>query len=409
MKFPKKLFAITIMTSVLLLQYNGILFADDLLSPTYKMLDPTVNSSDNIGSSSTYTARVSVGDFGTNPQLTSASYKLNGNQINEFNANVPKISCLENSTDGSSACTTASSFINTGGMIRACGSPGCYDRARLEISPESNPVDTLYAIQISTDPSFGTFMYISGTTNQPISADTRTITDYKTKTDWESIDLNIQGLNPNTPYYFRVTALHGDLSESSPSPIVPLTTSQIALSQDLIFADINETIMPTPENNINFQLPAGLVTKAGTLIWINSNSNVFPGISVYTKGTHGGLFDGAIVEIPSASVDLTTELAGFGLQLYQSSQWYDSGDTGGHGQGSLGVLTAENAYIQDYNGATENIGIIPQEPTLEKVLSTTAPVYHGKAGLYIVAKAALGTLYRTSISENITIVTTANY
>jgi hypothetical protein len=408
MKFSKQLITTLLLTTLVFSQYSNFIFAVDLLSPNYKMLEPNVNSGSAIGQSATYSSKIVLGDIASNPQLTSSTYKMNGNQINGFTAEIPTVGCFEGSTSGSSTCSSGPSYISSGGMVRVCGNPGCYDRARFEIDGQGNPSDTLYSVQISEDINFTTFQYISGTTNLPIAATSRTMADFLTETVWETPIFNVLGLKPNTQYYLRFTALHGDLTESAPGPASTITTSTTAIALNLNFADETES-NPISGSNINFALPSGITSKAPQLIWTDMSSNLFPGVSVYVKGAHGGLYDGLITAIPSSSTDLGTASEGFGLQAYTSSQWYDTGNTGGHGEGNLGSIIIENAYQKTYGGATENVGIIPQTPTLQKVFSTTTPVVNGKTGLYIVAKSNATKMYQTSMSEDITIVVTANY
>jgi hypothetical protein len=402
----QKLFIISL-TLTIFLNIFQFANAQELISPTYKMMDPTISNSNSLGSSSTYSNYISIGAYASDPQLFSPTYQLNGDELNDFIANIPNIACLENNTSGSSDCTSGSAFLS-GGLIRVCSAPGCYDRGRIEISAEGNPADTLYSIQISTDSNFATFQYISGTTNLPIAPGSRTMSDFKTKAAWESSDLNVLGLLPNTQYYFRITAMHGDLSESAPSPIGTLTTSEIAINFSLNLADEDENNPLVDQANLQFSVVPGLVSKSDSLFWLNSTSNVTSGISLYTNGLYGGLSDGTLVVIPSVNDDLNNLEIGFGLQYFESSQWYDPTDTAGNGAGTLGAIVVENNYIKNHDGATERVGMIPLGPTLQKVLSTTSPVYNGKAGLYIVAKTKLSTQVG-QISETITLITTANY
>src|SRR5690606_23504568 len=99
-----------------------------------------------------------------------------------------------------------------GGMIGVCSEPGCYDRAKFEISND-NPQNTRYAIQIATNPEFTNgVQYISGSNRFPKS--TLTINDFLYKCEWEGITdsnycvssnityqkYNIIGLTPDTLY-----------------------------------------------------------------------------------------------------------------------------------------------------------------------------------------------------------------
>ena len=76
---------------------------------------------------------------------------------------------------------------------------GCYNRARFEIDQRSNPKDTLFGIEISTDNFANDIKCISGATFAPKSENCN-INDFRTKEYWETPDFNIRNLDQSTTY-----------------------------------------------------------------------------------------------------------------------------------------------------------------------------------------------------------------
>ena len=383
----------------------GQVYAQDMNSSNYKLIDVTIDSGggQTTSLSNSYQLLGSIGDFSSDPRFSSPSYKLKGGIGELFMANVPLITCFETTTDGTSQCLSAPSYIKTGGMTKVCGPTGCYDRARVEIDPQLNPSDTLYGLQISTTSDFTSNVWgISGSSFMPIAMNSRTINDYLTQTDWDTPTFNVIGLAPNTNYWIRATALHGDFTESDPGPTQTAKTSVPYLYMDIDIADTTGSPASNAPYKLNMTLAPGLVKKADKLIWVNSGTNLRGGEALFEYGLNGGLKKNSNM-ISSSTTDLTTAQTGFGLQHYSVSQQYDTGNGG-----ELSTLSVVSQLNKTYNGATENVVQIPQTPTIQKAYDSTGPISNGKSAMYVMGKASASTP-ADSYSETITFVLVANY
>lgn len=371
--------------------YPSTVLANTLESTDYMINGATINSGAEVTDSggSGYLLHSSIGDFSGDPRLNSASYSLKNGVPNTFTANVPLITCFETVTDGTSDCIDAPAYLVADGMVTICGYDGCYDKARIEIDPQNNPSDTLYGIQISTDNFVSDIRVIDWTTRAPISFGSRTIDDYKTENEWEDYDdsystswtnsYNVQGLDPDQIYYVRVTALHGDFTESEASPILNSTTSLPSLSLDL---DIDTTAGVATENSspytVALSLTAGNVITSNNLVWIDINSNASQGITLAQRGVYGGLFSPGYT-IDSATANLTAASEGFGLQSYTATEQFVSP------AGELSSLSVET----DYSGTSQFVGEI--STSLLDVYTSGGPIYGGRASMYVKAKSSITT------------------
>ena len=221
-KIPVNLFVIFL---TLLFTSTNVLFAQQLLEgQNYKIVVPSITPGGDllVDENSDYKMITKLGETFSDPRLYSDLYRANPDHL-LFEPNIPEVSCFETSSNGSSECETGPDFLNEGGMVKVCGPGGCYDRARFEIDTKENPLDTLYGVQISTDDFEEDIRYIDGTTFSPKNS--KNIDDYKNIRDWEENAINIFGLEADTEYFLRITALNGDLTESNPSESVSATTS----------------------------------------------------------------------------------------------------------------------------------------------------------------------------------------
>lgn len=382
----------TIIVIVTLATQTTPALAEDVSSTNFKLLDVSITSGGDVSNATNYDSYTSLGDFSSDIPTDSTSYRLKGGTVKNFEPNVPKIACFETTTDGSSSCTTGPSYLNTGGMVRVCGPNGCYNRARFEIDAQSNPTDTVYGIQVATVSDFSSYKYISGTTGALIAPLTRTISDYKTKTSWESTSINLTGLKPNQQYWIRATALQGDFTETEPGPSATATTALPTISFDIDIANTSGAPASDPPHRVSFTLPLGMVRRANNLIWLNVNTNSTGGIELNTKGLNGGLLKTPSI-ITSATANLAVASKGFGLQQYSSSQLYQNGS----GNGELGTFTVAS----NYNQGGDNVGIVPQTPTNALIYSSTAPLHTAKAGVYVMGKSDTSIIAGT-YSETIT-------
>jgi len=414
----------SILITIALISQNVFLplpvFSADLTSDDYKILDATISSGSDIIQSTDYNMLSTLGDFSSNPRLSSTSYTLKSGTSEIFTANVPIISCFETSNDRTYGCTTSTalpSYIRDGGMERVCGPTGCYDKGHFEIDPQDNPGDTLFGIQVSTTADFSSDVYIvDGVTYYIEPYTIRTLEDYKGSvyatnstcagplTCWENKVFNIQGLIPNTTYYIRATALHGDFTESEPGPSKSSTTAIPVLLLDLDIDDTSGTAETSPSHEIELDLVPNEIVKGDDLIWLDAGTNHEEVFIISQRGEHGSLYLSHSSQIASATRDLassgTTE--GFGLQHYLLTQLYQNGG----GQGELGSITVNPLYTRTYSGRAENVGLI--DTTLNTIYEATAPIHTGSMSMYVAAKASTATT-PGDYEETLTFIMTANY
>jgi hypothetical protein len=306
---------------------KSIVFAANLDSPNYRLVNPELQSAAGEASSINYKALFMAGSEGVSyGKVSSALYGIGSGQAYTFMANVPKISCFETSTNnGTTQCTELPN-----GMTAICGNPGCYDRAILQIDTQNNPTDTLYLIEVSPD-NFVTNYVVSGVTRTLKSYTSKSSADYLTKVQWEAApwqQVTILGLKPNTQYSARVRALHGNYTESSTGPTVIATTAVTSASLDLdIATDFNT------ENNPPYSINLGnLAPEVGKIlgtpqIKIDFSTNAQQGATIFVSDSFSGLKSSSTnYLLTSSSEDLATSVSGdgFGLQAFDKTQASES-------------------------------------------------------------------------------------
>jgi len=391
---------------VFFLTSTTAIFSQQMLQgDKYKVVIPNLSPGGDflINEDDTYEMLVNLGQGFSDPTLYSDLYKLTAGDV-FFEPFIPKVACFETTTNGTSDCETGPEFLNENGMVRVCGPTGCYDRARFEIDPNDNPTDTLYGIQVSTDNFAEDIKYLDGVTY--MLKDSKTIDDYKTKTDWENNVFNILGLQSQTQYFLRITALYGDLTESAPSEMAQTTTSIGSMEFRVgVGYENGENINYNPPYEIHFDeafkiIRGANVRSSDRLIWTLINSNSINGITIVQKGEYGGLHNSEVEEegytIESLSGDLDLEEEGIGLKNSTISQLYNNGD------GSLGSITVEEEYDTEEN----NVGII--DTIFKKTYQSDGPIHTGQTSLQIKTKAAL-TTPEGEYAEDITFVLIAKY
>jgi hypothetical protein len=387
------------------------LSAEELESTNYKIRGAVIDSAGEPLDSTNYSAVTTVGEFAVDIRNNSTNYQIRPGSVETFIANTPKISCLEATTDGSSQCTTGPTYLNSNGMVRVCGPSGCYDRARVEIDTQNNPSDTLYAIQISTDNFSTDIRYIDGVTNEPKPQANKDLNDYRSKSDWESISANIQGLRSNTEYSVRVTALQGDFTESSPSPTQTVTTAHAIVTADIDIADESGSTTETaPPYQTGFTggdglFQGGTVRIAPELIWLDSGTNAVNGLAMVHEGVNGSLYSSSTTgSIPSGNLDLRSTTEGFGIQHYDYSGTgdYELYETGS-GNGELAEILVES----DYNGSDDTVGEVAT--SFLRSLNSHGPIHSGRSAFYVKARASSSTPAATDYQEEITFVIVGRY
>lgn len=392
-----------ILPTLLLCFSSTLIFATEIGSSNYKIVGATTKGG---GIAETtdgdYASLLTIGYISNNPRNYSSSYALNNGPENGFIANVPSIACFETTTDGYSNCTTGPSALITGGMTAICGAGGCYNKGRFEITENSNPSDALYSIQISEDNFASDIRYIDGSTYTPETISTHNLSDYKTKTDWETETFNIQGLEASTQYYIRITALHGNFSESDFSQISNATTAVGTLTFDIDIADTTglaaETSAPY---SISFTGSTELIggsapITATNLIWIDSESNSEGGFAIITRGKNGGLYSPTTSQsITSATANLDSVIDGFGIQNYYID--YDDSNS------ELGSISA----MTDYSGSGNSVGIISTSST--KIYEADGPVIDGRMALKVIARPGTSKTAASDYQEEIFVLFVPRY
>lgn len=265
--------------------------------------------------------------------------------------------------------------------------------------PTTNPSDTLYAVEISTDNFVSDIRYIDGSTNEPKSD--LTLNDFRTKTAWETDTFNILGLQGSTEYDLRIIALHGDFTQTEEGPPASATTGQASCSFDIDIADESGTTAETdPPFNITFTGDNALLAGAGTvvadnLVWMDAETNGPGGFAIVQRGQNGGLYSPTLAaQINSVTGDLDALSEGFGLQSYYIDHATGTG---------LGTITAEI----NYSGSVSNVGIVDTD--WNKVYDSSGPTVTGRMALYVMARAGSDKQGATDYQESITFILVPRY
>jgi len=348
--------------------------AEEVSSPSYIIKGLTVGEGGNGNQSSTsYGLLANFSGNLNDVRFSSTSYKIGVGEGFVLMANVPTISCFETTSAGSTSCID--SKVNPGGMVKICGDGGCYNRARFEINSQLNPSDTLYSAQLTTDPTWATYNYIDGTNFTIETISTHDLNDYQTKATWEGTasGFNLFGLASNTTYYLRLTALHGDFTESGTSPAVSALTGQPQISFDI---DIAPTSGSGTETNSPYIINMGslsvdTITTATDLVWLDLGTNLSGGVKVFVRDQYSGLYSASKSYTLTSTTNDLTSLSGYGLKQNSVTQTY------------LGpmVVTAK------YDGFGNNVGSIANNIYSEMIYNTSgSPVYQGRMSLFVKAK-----------------------
>lgn len=370
---------------IVLLNGNFIL-AQDLNSTNYTLIAPSIDSiSDNTNSTnfSLMSNSSPVDDYIT----SSTNFTAKGGTIEFIEARVPTLICFETSTNsGTTSCT---GIPGADGMRGVCSTPGCYDRAKIEINTQGNPDDVKYAIQIATNATFTAgVQYISGTTRFP--KNTLALSDFLYKCEWEGTTYltycaspnttyqkyNVLGLQPGTLYYLRIAALKGATSaaqftQSDWSPSLNTSTQNTTLSIDIDIAPNTSTSTAPPyiltATNI---VPETTYTSLDYLV-IKTSSNALNGITIGTSVPATNLVN--VISgstIPSFSGDLDSTTNGFGLRNISSTNAQTN-------SGHLGEVTVSTTPI-DYTdtGAVNRVGGVSTSFT-RLFSSNSLPLFNG--------------------------------
>lgn len=379
---------------ICLLSFNlGAIQAQSQLdSNNYRILDPNVDSGGGAGDSTNYSLLTSTGVAGADERLESTSYALGVGFPNGIQANVPLVRCAESDTvSGNSTCLA---LPNANGAQGECGEPGCYDRIKLELDPQGNPIDTLYLVKI-VDQLTSTTYFLQSDHTLATSYD---IADYMTICELEGRDsnnsacddagdaawdaslqsTNVYNLASGRSYTVSARALSGDFTETQFSPEVAVATELPALVLDLDIGTTSAASTTSPYSVSLGVLSTAAATTATNQIWLDLGTNAVNGLNTYIRGANGALQSGTNT-IPSENEDLATDSnnnGGFGLK------------TGSYTQSSLGPLQASANYL---TSGSDEVGSLTTINKLAFFTNTTGanlgPLTAGRAGMAVKARA----------------------
>ncbi len=379
-----------------------LLAYEELDSTNFKMVGVTTSGGGGVLESANYSLLSEIGRITADPRNYSTNYRMNQDPSVAFVAAQPTVQCFETDTDGTTACTSGPSELLTGGMVAICGGNGCYDKARFEIEPYTNPSDTLYMVQLSEDNFVSDTRCVDGSTFYPKTLTNCDINDFRTESYWETEDFNIKGLDSGTTYYIRISALHGDFTQSDNSIVANATTSTAYIFFDIdIATSSGYTAETSPPYTVSFSgnetlIPGASAVTATSLIWLDVDSSSSGGMAVIQSGENGGLYSTTTTEtITSTNLDLDASGAeGFGLQSYYID--YEA-------SGYLGKITATSNYA----GSGNIVGEVSTEA--KKIYDGDGPINTGRMGIYLKARADSARSSATDYSELINFVLVPRY
>ena len=348
-----------------------------LSSTSYKILNPSVTSGGGVSTSTGYALLSAAGQVGADTRLESTNYRMRSGFPHTFQAHVPKIACFETTTNGGS--TNCLNIPGAAGMIGVCGENGCYDRAKLEIDDQNNPIDTLFLVALSDD-SWTTTYYLQSDHSISTSYD---INDYMTQCELEGRDsddsncddsgdgnwdeglqrYNVLSINPNSTYLIQVRAVHGDFTETQYSTTGTATTTVPSISLDLdVAATDSETAYP-------YSIDLGVLgnttpTTATDSIWIDIGTNAINGVNVNVRDLNAGLSFASDL-IPSETEDMNNDDGdgGYGLKATGTGQTslgplMSNSTFNTTGANEVGAMTTSNTQIFYTNTVGSNFGQI---------------------------------------------------
>jgi hypothetical protein len=315
-------------------------------------------------------------DIGTGGGTSSSSsYNLNGtvgaqNGPSETNG-ITILKPGENPTQDSNvpAAATLSNPNNT------------YNKLHLLIATSNNPTDTKFAIAISSD-GFATTKYIQ---SDHTLGSTLAIANYQTYALWGGASgFDILGLQANTSYAVKVSALQGAFTASSFGPASPAVATQ----PTTVSFSVATTASAVPPFGVSFtSLAANTVFSATSKALLTVSSNALFGGGIYIIDSRNGLFSPSkSYTISSATADLTAAANGYG------------GQVGSLTQTSGGPLTSTSPF----NGTSNNVGAL--NTSLQQIIGTTGPVVGGSAQMTFLAKTAITTPAASDYTDTVTIV-----
>lgn len=320
-------------------------------STTYQLNSYSLNGGGtNSASSTTYSLQASTGETSSGSSA-SANLQAKSGNVQAQQANVPGAPTLDN------------------------GSGTYYNKLHIALDTAGNPIDTTFAIAVSTN-NFATTSYaqVDGTLG-PAPA-------YQTYTQWGSAGGTfITGLGAGTTYQAKVAAMQGKFTNSGFGP----TASAVTASPSLTFSI-------SPNNIAMGTLLAGSVISSPQNISVNFATNATAGGNVYIAGQNTGLKSTATAyTITALNADLSTQPQGFGAQVLTNSQ------TSG---GPFNKLSP-------FNGSSAVVG--GPIATYQTILNASAPVVGGVATVGLKAKTTTAVPAAADYAEILTMIAAASF
>jgi hypothetical protein len=352
--------------------------------------------------SASYALLSNIGRTSADPRIYSTNYRLDQDPSAIFRAAQPGVRCFETTTDGSTNCVSGPQELLDFGMVGICGPGGCYNKARFEIEENENPDDTLYMIQISEDDFVSDIRCIDASTFKPKTLSSCDINDFRTQQYWENEDFNIKGLGGDIEYFVRITALHGDFTQSDFSIVSSATTGIGFLTFDIdIASEGGHEVESSPPYTVSFigdeqLIPGAPAVTSPSLIWLDLITSAVAGSAIIQSGKYGGLYSPTTEElIGSDNVDLDPfGSEGFGLQNYYIDFQISS---------YLGEISATPNYTESGNV----VGEISTDPI--RLYDADGPINNGRMGMYLKARASTSRSAGDDYTEKITMIAVARY
>lgn len=419
---PTKLVTTTIIVTFMLALPTLVNSQSRLESGNYAIIDSNIDSTSGISESSNYSLLSSLNPT-SDSRLESGNYALGSGFPNGIQANVPLIRCFDaDSTDLTTECTDPAQTAAVGGddtivgdgMIGVCGSPGCYDRAKIEIDPQGNPSDTLYLVALSDDSFANNIYYLR---NDKTLSTTLSFANYMTICEIQGYDtndsacnddtdlnwsqdkqeFNVIGIQSDTTWYVMARALSGDFTETGFSPIKNAATQLPTITGDIDIASTDtETTSPY---EISLGTLTQTVTEASDYLWVDMSTNAQQGISAYLSDSNTGLYSADAnftISSEDEDLDIGDSDGGFGLQALNASQ--DSG----------GVLLTESNFSL-INNVVKGISPTPQRVFYTEDNSPNqGPITNGRGQITIKARSAIA-VPAGSYSTVVTLTLTSNW
>jgi hypothetical protein len=297
---------------------------------------------------------------------------------------------LQSSVNGNGGSLASSSYMLPAGIRASATAPApaapafsnpdnSYSRLRLSLASSGTPSDAKYAVAISDD-NFTTTKYVQP--DQTIGA-TFAIASYQSYAAWGGAGGTwVLGLQSNTIYKVKVSALQGSTTASAFGPTASATTTVPSVT-----FGVTTSLTATPPFALSFpSLAPGSPTAANATINAAITANSQQGAAILVKSQNAGLASASkSYTLSSATTDLAAAGQGYGARV------------GSIGQGSGGPLLATTPF----DGAGNNVGGLTT--TLQSIASSVGPVSTGSLTVSLMAKSSGAVPAAADYTDTITI------